>query len=405
MTRVKLIFNDLKLTYDADNYSQILLKQIEVIKAYDKKQKANGNSTNTRENQIFFLMQFARTVKKSFDDVTDDDITNFLAQDIKQSTRNWYISILKIFFRWYKREELIEDLKQKPCDTSIESKDLWTEKEIKMLIKVAHNSRDKCAIAMLYDLSIERKCIQQMNIEDIECNGSGVYITVHGKRRGNRGKRRLQCISSAPYVIDWLNTHPMKNNKEAPFFISFAYKTFGNRVSNNFIYELLQLLAKRAEIDKPIRPHLIRHSKLTDLYRKGFTGIALQKYAGWTSPLMEQRYVNLSNDEMDAKRLAVEKGIEWKPEQIEPSELISIACPRCKKMNTSTSQYCSSCFMPLDQKVISKEQMILEFIRSELYQNDKEVVKEYNLEFLAENYNQLIQEQNVKGRKQVKVHK
>jgi len=108
---------------------------------------------------------------------------------------------------------------------------------------------------------------------------------------------------------------------------------------------------------------------------------------------------------MDAKRLAVEQGIEWKPEELKPSELISITCPRCKKMNTADAEYCSSCFMPLTQKVASKEMMILEFLRSELYQDDKEILKEYDLETLAEKYNQLLQDQNMLGRKQVLARK
>ena len=100
MTRLELDFNDMKINYDLDNYNQLTQDQVEVIKAYDKKQKSRGNSTNTRENHIFFLMQFARTVKKSFSDVAEEDITDYLAHDIKQTTRNWYISILSIFFNF-----------------------------------------------------------------------------------------------------------------------------------------------------------------------------------------------------------------------------------------------------------------------------------------------------------------
>jgi integrase/recombinase XerD len=279
-----------------------------IIREYETLEKANGNTERSRANRIRFLQFFSRTVGKPLDEVTEQDILNFLGRDIKQGTRNNYIENLKHFYTWLDRRDLVKHLKQRPVDDFIDSKDLLTEQEVQTVIDACYNPRDKCLVALLFDLAIERKCIPALNIGDVEVNGDKVFVVVQGKRRGNRSKRRLRCINSTPYVIDWLKNHPFKNNPEAPLFFSFSCNSYGKRVSYGYPYETLKLLAKRAGLQKKVWTHLVRHSKLTDLYRKGFRGVQLQRYAGWTNSNMEQRYVNLAPEEMDEMRITAEKG-------------------------------------------------------------------------------------------------
>jgi len=400
--RKSLIINDITLSIMIKDYNQLTKGHIESLRKYDMEQKAKGNSENTRINRLQFLMLFARETGKEFEDVTREDINEFLGRKkLTESTLNGYKEQTKHFFKWMGEEKMVTHLKQIPVDDFIDSKELWNEGEIKQLINTATHPRDKCLVAMLYDLAIERKTIHKLNIGDIENINSVVYITVTGKKRGSRRKRRLQCISSAPYVVNWLNCHPYKDNPDAPFFISFSGNSYGKRVTYGFAYEKLKFLAKETGIKKKIWTHLIRHSKLTDLHRKGFRGVAMQRYAGWVNGNMEQRYINLSTDEIDAERMAIEKGVEYKPPELKPSEMLGEPCPRCQHINVNEAKYCAKCWLPLNVEVSVKESMIIELMRSEFFKSMMEMDGKVDVEKLSEEYDELLKESNKMGRKKI----
>lgn len=364
-----------------EHYQQITKTQLQCIREYDALQKANGNTDRSRANRVQFLFLFAREIGKPFNQVTEKDILVFLGRKLKPNTRNSYVEQVKHFFKWMDKEDIVKNLKQSQCDDFIDSKDLLTDSEIYAMIEAATHPRDKCLVSLLFDLAIERKTIALLNIEDIEINDDRVYVTVQGKKRGNRGRRKLQCITSAPYVIDWLNNHPNKNQPQAPFFISLSCNSYGSRVSYGYAYEQVKLLAKRAGIKKPVWTHLIRHSKITDLYKKGFRGVPLQRFTGWVNGNMEQRYVNLAPEEMDNMRISAEQGTVFEPVKPEPSKVISIVCPRCKHLNPSTAEYCTQCWFPLKREVAVKEQDEMEFIRLQLYKaHEQKMLERENVE-------------------------
>jgi integrase len=399
--RVEVDFNGLTLSLMEDDVEQLTDEQLQAIRKYDKKKRLR-NSEKTRRCHLFLLMMFARTVKKPFNKVTEDDITDFLTRksertgkELKPNTKNFYIEVLVQFFESIGKKKIVEDLQQTAVDDFIDAKELWTEPEIKKLIETAHHPRDKCLVALLFDLALEKKCIRNLNIGDVEVDPE-VYITVEGKKRGKRQKRRLKCITSAPYVIDWYNNHPYKDQPDKPFFISLSYNSFGKRASNLYPYEQLKLLAKRAGFlkevkdektgktkleGKSIRPHLIRHSAITNLYRRGYRGVHLQRFAGWTSGQMEQRYVNLADEEVDTEREMALHGSPPKLEQPQPSDLMSHECPRCKHKNPTTSNYCAHCWMPLNRKIVDAEMKILEMLRSKWYQDIIKCAQEQQIPF------------------------
>ena len=393
--REEVEFNGLKLNILENHYRQIDAENLKIIQEYDEEQLAKGNAKGTRINRIKFLLLLAREVKQPFDSLTKKDINKWLAlKELTDATRNSYIEQLHHFFKWIGREEEVKHLKQMPVETPVQPKDLWTEQEIKKLISVCTNSRDKCMVMMLWDLSIERKIIRNLNVGDIENVGGTIYVNCNGKKRGRRKTRRLQAIDSSPYIVRWLEDHPYKNNPDAPFFISFSGNSFGERVSYNFAYDALKLLARRANFNKKIRTHLVRHSSLTHLYKRGYRGVEFRQHAGWNSAQMEQTYVNLSSEETGRKREAVLNGKEYKPKEIPPIETSPKVCPRCGEDNSWDAKHCSKCWYTLDIGVSQKEVMVLELLKSTLYKDEMKYAKEngetLDIETMAEAFKDLL---------------
>jgi len=390
-----------------NHYKQVDSKNIKFIRDYDEEQLANGRAEGTRNNRIKFLLLLARETKQPFDSLSKKDINKWLAQkELADTTRNSYIEQLQHFFKFMKREEEIKHLKQTPVETSVKPEDLWTESEIKKLVEVCNNTRDKCMVMMLWDLSIERKIIRTLNVGDIKNIGGTIYVDCNGKRRGRKKTRRLQAIDSSPYIVKYLEDHPYKNQEDKPFFISFSGNSYGKRVSYNFAYDTLQLLKRRAGINKNIRTHLMRHSSLTNLYRRGFRGVAFRNHAGWNSAQMEQTYVNLSCEETGAERKAILKGEQPKKKVLPPIETEPIVCPRCGESNSWDSKHCSRCWFTLDIGVSQKEIMVLELLKSPLYKDELKYAQEegetIDIELMAESFKAVLSAMYNQKRKKIK---
>jgi site-specific recombinase XerD len=393
--RKEVEFNGLALNIMKNHYKQIDKENLKIIKEYDEEQLAKGNSEGTRKNRIYFLMLLAREINKLFNSLTKKDINKWLAsKDLADTTRNHYIEQLHHFFKWMQKEGEVKHLKQIPVESPVKSSELWSEQEIKKLIETCNNSRDKCMVMMLWDLSIERKIIRNLNVGDIENINGTIYVNCNGKRRGRRKTRRLQAISSSPYIVRYLEDHPNKNNPNAPFFISFSGNSYGQRVSYNFAYDTLKLLARRAGITKKIKTHLVRHSSLTDLYKRGFKGVEFRQHAGWNSSNMESTYVNLSTEEMGAKREAVLNGKEYKPKDLSPVETTPKECPRCGESNSWDAKHCKRCWFTMDIGVSQKEILILELLKSPLYKDEMKHAREngetLDIESIAESFKDIL---------------
>jgi len=412
--KCKLDFNSLDINIGIKRKTLLQKGQLSAIKKYDLHLKRTRRSDETRKNRILLLIQIAIFNKKNFDKVTKEDIGKFVdslqKRKLKNSTQNHYVTILKHFFKWLGKDKIVEDLYTVPTESPVQADDLWSTEEVKTLIATATNYRDKALVAMLFDLAIERKALIGINLGDIRIiEPDDVYITIRGKRRGKVITRRMKCLLSTYYVKTWYKNHPLRGDPTAPFFVSFSANNPDKRLHPNFTYDKLQYLAKKAGIDKKIHPHLLRHSKLTDLYRKGYRGIELAKFAGWSSTLMEARYVNLAPEEMDAKREEIELGSK-KPKPLpQPSQLAPIECPRCKTKNSATDHYCEKCWFPLGQDEFTVEERILQLLRSQLYKDLKEQVKDGetmpDVELMAESYDEMVMESNNPGRKKVEVNK
>jgi uncharacterized C2H2 Zn-finger protein len=203
----------------------------------------------------------------------------------------------------------------------------------------------------------------------------------------------------------WLNVHPDNKNPKAPLFISYATNHFGKRMNPQRPTCILQKLAKRANIDKPVWNHLIRHSRATNLYKKGYRGIPLQKFLGHTNIATQQIYAHLCDDDINDERFLIDTGIARQHKDKDERVLLSIACPRCGKMNRTSDLYCRNkeCHYLLNQNMAKIETMIVKLLRTEFYKDVMKMASEDNefvdVESLAKDYEQLVQESNKIGRK------
>jgi integrase len=358
----KAVYEDVTITEE----------QQATLRSYNKHLIGNGRPLSSRIAYMRHLFKFVPVLKgKRFEDVTRDDFKNFMfmLHEKKPNTILAGYGALYGFYKWLggltdgeDEDRYTKILKKERYKAPagerqiIKAENLPTPAEIEQIIKYAPTLRDKAAIAMCYDLGTRPHELFNLNVEDVCFDEYGAMVTVgeHGKTGG----RTLRLIHSLPYLKEWLESHPIREKKDAPLFCRTDYKNFGGRLTTSALRQTIQKTAKIAGIEKRVYSYIFRHASITREAGNGLGDQQLKAFYGWTpSSDMLRVYSHLTSEDVNTKRLE-QAGI-VKPKST-GNELEFITCPRCGfEENASTNDYCSKCASPLDEQkyreILSKE--------------------------------------------------
>ena len=256
----------------------------------------NGISLPRIIRQIGSLRILVAQTKKDLDKVSRKDIEKFVlwmqSRKYALESVDTHKKIVKVFYRWHNGGEYPDCVKWLKSSTLKSNKlpeEMLSEEEVKSLILATQNKRDKAFIASLWESGSRIGELGTLFIKHVVFDDFGCQIIVDGKT----GMRRIRLVSSAPYLLEWINLHPQHDNPNAPLWINLESGA-GKQTSDQNFTQILKRAARRAKIKKPVNPHNFRHSRAT--YMAQFlTEAQLKEYFGWAKDSrMAARYVHLS---------------------------------------------------------------------------------------------------------------
>jgi hypothetical protein len=206
--------------------------------------------------------------------------------------------------------------------------------------------------------------------------------------------------SSFPYVRDWINKHPFKNEPEARPICNLHN---GSPVKPDAMWTMMKQLRKRIirmlkdgsitndkerqKLEyllktKKWNPYCIRHSAITS-DSDYLPDYALKKKVRWSmNSKQSARYIKRRMGNDLKQKILVQNGI-ISGEEIE-KKLSILNCPRCSLVNAIENKYCSKCSYPLIpsafdeikdaenkkiQQIQDKYEQDMQKMREEMHQN------------------------------------
>jgi site-specific recombinase XerD len=379
------------MRYDAHDYKTRLEKVLAQIMADpsipEKNKEAicrfqencfiEGISTGRITRYLYDLRHISHWLGKNFEDVTKEDIRSLIGRIEKEtfkkngmdvpyqeSTKRDFRITIKKFYRWLREtEDYPEEVKWiksmgRKCERIKLPEEMLSEEDIKNLINVAENPRDKAFIAILYESGCRIGEMLFLRLKHIKFDQYGAQLLVDGKT----GYRRIRIIASAPYLTEWINKHPKRDDPEAPLWITRDYEI----MSYAALRITFKRIFKKAGVHKKINFHNFRHSRATYLANH-LTEAQMKEFFGWVQASdMASIYVHLSGRDVDNALLKV-YGIK-KPEEQEESQLNPKKCPRCQEINQFTNVFCNRCGTMLDEDQYSHK------IKNDLDRNRAETI-------------------------------
>ncbi|MFW5903051.1 MAG: tyrosine-type recombinase/integrase [archaeon] len=305
------------------------------------------------------------------------------SRDIAEATKRQYKIVLKVVYKWLNDGEYPEKVKwinttEKKRNGKIPEK-MLTESDVKELIKHASNPRDRALISLLWETGARIGELIDLTIGDFEDRERGLKIVISGKT----GPRRLPLVSSVPDIRNWLNSHPRKNENDAPVWVNIGTRNNGEKAEYRALLKALNKTADKAGIDKPVNPHQFRHSRATFLANR-FTESQMCEWFGWVQGSDQPaRYVHLSGRDIDEAYDKIH-GLKQEEEKEDKAELSPIECPRCEEQNSPDAKFCQRCGQALSieaaQEIEKKEEKVSDEFVTKL-KDSSEAIEKLNKAF------------------------
>jgi integrase/recombinase XerD len=258
-----------------------------------------------------------------------------LRQRIRPASYRRTLITVKQVLKFVGRNEDADKLRlPKPADARI---DTLQPAEIQKMLQGCQVPMHRLLIEFLVELKARRGEICALKIEDIQFDRYSPIVWLRGKT----GERRRRIYVSKADLMAYLESHPYKDNPNAPLWITWQ----GKALRYEGIYKIVRKIAKRT-LPRDAWPHILRHTGATREARH-YTDSVMMKLYRWKTPAMVRVYSHLSMKDVDDVDL-IAHGLKPASDAEEP--LIEVRrCWKCQAENGPVALYCQSCGEPITQ--------------------------------------------------------
>ena len=262
-------------------------------------------STNTIEsysNDLNKLSDFLTPKSISATKVRLNDLKDFItsiSEILSETSQSRIISAIKSFYKFLLIENLIQtDPSENLVSPKIGRKlpNILTIEEINLIINSVESNnvgiRNKAIIEIIYGCGLRVSELTNLLLSNLFLKQG--YIKIVGK--GN--KERLSPIGSL--ATDSLNDFLTNVRPTLKINDKFSDHVFinnrGTSLSRSMIFKMIKKYTLKANIDKDISPHSLRHSFATHLVEGGANLRAVQEILGHSSITTTEIYTHLDSD-------------------------------------------------------------------------------------------------------------
>ena len=247
--------------------------------------KLRGNSNKTVQAYSFFLNKYLKAIDNP-ETITLDKIKSYLASQIdKYSNKSQALLISSLRFFYTSIIDKPEILKIKTPKKEKKLPVVLTKEEVKSLIQATQFEKTKLMIKMLYSTGLRVSELVNLTPKDLDFNQNMGWV-----RKGKGSKDRTFNISEK--LNKELKKYLEKNQNNKYVFSET------NPLSPRNIQLILKRLAKRANINKKVTPHTLRHSFATHLLDNGENLVVIQQLLGHENLETTRVYTHISQEQL-----------------------------------------------------------------------------------------------------------
>src|SRR5690625_4205794 len=251
-----------------------------------------GLSQLTLDGYLIELKMFCNFVNKAVVTITTPDIRSYLA-----SNKNWQVgtidkklSVLKSFFGWLVQEELLlrnpASKIKAPKKPSRSPKSLTVE-ELEIVRESCETNRERALVEVLYSTGCRLSEIADLKMSDIDRHDMSAKVI--GK--GNKERIVFFSYKAMYHLLKYINTRKGESD-----YIFIRERKPYNNLTGRSIQRAINKIEARADLSKPLTPHVFRHTFATLSMENGADLVDVQHLLGHERPETTQIYAHVSEE-------------------------------------------------------------------------------------------------------------
>jgi site-specific recombinase XerD len=251
----------------------------------------------------------------------------FNGKIMEKATVNRKLAVVKSFLNWLKVNQVIQDnpaqlVKGFPQSQESSLKGLSDDEARKMLNLPKRNSRAGAlhwaVLHVLLYLGVRKSELLSLKMGDLTEERGVPVIKVRGK--GHR-IRVLPLTAQVKFAVEhyFYVCRRDKTQTQEPMFTPTKNPTSGQLIKKMHPHAITYMVvhyARKAGILKQISPHSCRATCISNALDKKATQRSVQHMAGWSTPLMIQRYDKRREDLKNSAAFLVDYGTDEKSEAV-----------------------------------------------------------------------------------------
>lgn len=255
------------------------------------------------EDYLSFLSK-NYTLKRP-DQIEKAQVLNFVAKlkrdEISAKSISRKLSSIRSFHQYLQIEKMVDENIVKTVPQPKTEKHLpvvLNIEEVEALLDAAKGDgsildlRNQAMIELAYGSGLRVSELTDLDIADLHLNMGFVKIIGKGSKERIVPVGENAIIALRNYLA---NARPLIHPQSKE--ILFVNKN-GTRISRVGFYKIIQTLAEKAKIEKPISPHTLRHSFATHLLENGADLRAVQELLGHEDILTTENYTHISKQHL-----------------------------------------------------------------------------------------------------------
>lgn len=261
----------------------------EFLKKLETELKISKNSEYTIRNYLFFNEKLLSFSGKQPDDINVDDVKQFMAEKLTDKAASsviLFLAALKYAYTNLLKKDITIEIKRPKREKKIPA--VLSKDEVRKLIDSLNNKKSKLMISLIYACGFRVSELVSLKPLDLD------FAEKIGHARQAKGKKD-RIFNIPEFLLEELREQSEKQRQAHQTYLFSGPK---GQISPRNLQKIVKKAAQKAEIDKQVHPHTLRHSFATHLLESGTDIRLIQELLGHSSISTTQLYTHVSSEEL-----------------------------------------------------------------------------------------------------------
>lgn len=269
--------------------NEVSMDKKEFLKKLEVELKISKNSDYTLRNYIKANENLLNTLEKSPEEFTEDDVKMYIADNLSDKSSASiivFLSAVRYAFTNILKKDLTSSIKRPKKEKRIPT--VLTKEEIKKLLEAAETKKSRLMMSLIYACGLRVSELVGLKVDDLNFEERIGHV--------RQGKGKKDRIFNIPQFL----TPELKRQveKQKKFENEYLFSGPKGKLSTRNLQKIVSNASKKADINKDVHCHTLRHSFATHLLENDVDIRKIQELLGHADLSTTQIYTHISTEEL-----------------------------------------------------------------------------------------------------------